>query len=79
MSVTKLDETELAARATSAVQQRFPGGSITNVVQLVGGTSSFTYLADLNMPTGAGGEARQAVIKAAPPGLERIIEVRMVR
>ena len=72
MSVTKLDETELADRARAAVQQRFPGASVANVVQLVGGTSSLTYVAEMTVPTSTGGETRQAVIKAAPPGLEPV-------
>ena len=82
MSVTKLDEAELAARATAAVATRFPGATVTNVEQLIGGTSSLTYVADMTVtnvggPNGGGPndgahETRRAVIKAAPPGLEPV-------
>ena len=73
MAVTQLDANDLAARATAAVGDRFPGATIADVQQLVGGTSSLTYLADLHLA--AADDAREvlrAVIKVAPPGLEPV-------
>ena len=64
----RLDPVELAARATNAVQPRFPGASVSNVEQLIGGTSSLTYAADMTV----GGATSRIVIKAAPPGLEPV-------
>lgn len=68
MSVTSLDPIELAERATGAVASGFPGAVITNVEQLIGGTSSLTYSADMTHE----GSTSKVVVKAAPPGVEPV-------
>ena len=60
--VTAPDPAELALRASAAV-----GDDIDRVETLHGGSSSFTYSAQLH-----GSEPRKVVIKVAPPGLEPV-------
>ena len=68
MSVTSLDPIDLATRASAAVAERFPGAEVSAVTQLVGGTSSLTYAAEMTHD----GDVCRVVIKAAPPGLEPV-------
>lgn len=68
MSARSLDVAELAVRAGRALAGRFGATTAANVVQIVGGTSSLTYTADLD----AGNGPVRVVIKVAPPGLEPV-------
>ncbi len=60
--VTAPDPAELASRASAAV-----GADIDQVEALHGGSSSFTYAAQLH-----GRAPRKVVVKVAPPGLEPV-------
>ena len=58
------DVEDIRARATDAIQPRFPGARVLPLVQFTGGTSSLTYRADVE-----GASVREVVVKAAPAGL----------
>jgi aminoglycoside phosphotransferase (APT) family kinase protein len=63
----ELDETELLDRASTAAALRLgPGTAVSRLRPLPGGVSSLTFLAEVRMPHG---EAREVVLKVAPPGL----------
>jgi aminoglycoside phosphotransferase (APT) family kinase protein len=64
--MSKLNIQELLDRATLAADARWAGASVSDLDPLHGGISSLTFAARLSLPAG---EARQIVLKVAPPGL----------
>src|SRR5262245_2805553 len=65
----ELDLDDLTARATAAAQGWAPGGTVTDVQTLTGGTSSLTFTAAVN---GGPADVERVVLKVAPPGLEPV-------
>jgi aminoglycoside phosphotransferase (APT) family kinase protein len=65
MALREVDLGEITERATRAIQENVDGGHLSEMSQIVGGSSSLTYKATLAV----GGEHTKVVIKVAPPGL----------
>ena len=69
MAVQSLDLAELAGRAEAAVRVERPTATVADVEQIVGGTSSLTYVATLQE---AGVSPQRVIVKVAPPGIEPV-------
>jgi aminoglycoside phosphotransferase (APT) family kinase protein len=66
VDATQFDQARVSNRATAAVTARWPGAELRNLRLLPGGTSSLTFVAELAVPDC---QARDVVVKLAPPGL----------
>jgi aminoglycoside phosphotransferase (APT) family kinase protein len=70
MASRALDLTELTARVDAAMSRDLAEGTtISDLEQIVGGTSSLTYSATADVP---GSGRRRVVVKVAPPGVEPV-------
>jgi aminoglycoside phosphotransferase (APT) family kinase protein len=66
VDATQFDQAQISNRTIAAVTMRWPGAQVRDLRLLPGGTSSLTFVAELAVPDR---EARDVVIKLAPPGL----------
>ena len=67
--VLEITDADVARRATEVARRSWPDAVVSGVRRLEGGVSSLTYAARID---GERSEARDVVLKLAPPGLEPV-------